>query len=290
MQGILLAVLAYSIWGWFPLYFHLLDHVSASEIFAHRIIWSLFATLLLIAGLKRFTELKRILLDKQAMKWMLAAAIMISINWFVYIWAVIHQQVVEASLGYFIMPVVSLMLGRVFLHERMNGLQAIAAILAVIAVGWELWSFGGLPWVGVVLSFAFAIYGLVRKMYPVDGVIGLTIETLILLPVVLLGLWWMSSQSGTQLLFGEELNVSLLLIGGGVLTAIPLILFVMATHRIDLSLVGFIQYINPTIQFLLGVYVLGESFTQQRLVTFVIVWCALAFFITGSVRKSYIKP
>jgi chloramphenicol-sensitive protein RarD len=288
MQGILLAIFAYTVWGWFPLYFSYLDHISASEIVAHRIIWSMLATLVLLLVLQRLSRLKQALSDADTRRWMFAAAIMISINWFVYIWAVTHHHVVDSSLGYFIMPLVSLLLGRVVLKERMNNWQSAAAMLALIAIAWELWNFGSLPWVGVILSFAFALYGLIRKLHPIDGITGLTVETLMLLPFVLLWLLYMSVQAPEQLLFTCSPTNILLLIGGGVLTAIPLILFVMATHRIDLSLVGFIQYINPTIQFLLGVYVLEEHFPEQRWITFYIVWGALVLFLIGSYQARYI--
>ncbi len=285
MQGIILAILAYSIWGWFPLYFTYLDHISSMEILAHRIIWSMVATFLLLVLLNRVDRLKRALLDKKTLMWMFAAAIMISITWYVYVWAVTHHHVLDSSLGYFIMPLVSLLLGRVFLKEQMNGWQVVAGFLALIAVLWELWSFGSLPWVGVVLAFAFAIYGLIRKLHPIDGITGLTVETLLLMPIVLFWLFWVAPSNGQTLLFNNSVTNVLLLIGGGVLTAFPLILFVMATQRINLSLVGFIQYINPTIQFLLGVYVLEEHFSEQRLVTFSIVWFALLLFLFGTWKK-----
>lgn len=289
MQGIFLAILAYSIWGWFPLYFNFLDHISSMEIVVHRIIWSMLATFGLLVVLKRVQRLKQALLDPKTRCWMFAAAVMISLNWFVYVWAVTNHHVVDSSLGYFIMPLVSLLLGRVVLKEHMNNWQSAAALLAFIAVLWELWSFGSLPWVGVILSFAFAVYGLIRKLHPIDGITGLTIETMMLMPFVVLWLSWMGLVHPEQLLFSESSGNVLLLIGGGILTAVPLILFVMATQRIDLSLVGFIQYINPTIQFFLGVYVLEEHFPEQRWVTFSIVWLALILFMFGVWRQQKVN-
>ncbi len=286
MQGILLAILSYSIWGWCPLYFNFLDHISSTEIVVHRIIWSMLATFALLIVLKRLDQLKQALSNSTTRNWMFAAAIMISINWFVYVWAVTNHHVVDSSLGYFIMPLVSLLLGRMVLKEHMNKWQSAAAALAIIAVFWELWNFGSLPWVGVILSFAFAVYGLIRKLHPIDGITGLTIETLMLLPFVMLWLAWVGLNQPEQLAFSDSTRNALLLIGGGILTAIPLILFVMATQRIDLSLVGFIQYINPTIQFFLGVYVLEEHFPEQRWVTFSIVWIALVLFMWGVYQKN----
>lgn len=281
MQGLILAILAYSIWGGFPLYFSYLSDVFPVEVLAHRIIWSLLATLSLGLMLQRGRYLWTALQDKKTLLWLGASSLLISVNWLVYIWAVSNHRVLEASLGYFIMPVVSLLMGRILLKESMNGLQAWAGVLAAVAVVWELWSFGSLPWVGVVLAFAFAFYGLIRKVHPIDGLNGVTIETLCLLPFTLAWIGWQAFQPGNNLAFGENVTTTWLLIGSGFLTALPLVLFAMATRRIDLSLVGFIMYINPTIQFLIGVFVLGEHFPQQRMVTFVIVWIALLLFVSG---------
>lgn len=280
MQGLILAVLAYTIWGGFPLYFHYLSDVSPVEVLAHRIIWSLVATLGLSLLLQRGRRLLKALADKKTLLWLGVSSLLISINWLVYIWAVANHHVLEASLGYFIMPVVSLLMGRLILKESMNSLQAAAGVMALMAVAWELWSFGSLPWVGVVLAFAFAFYGLVRKVHPIDGLNGLTIETLWLLLPALMWLGW-QSHAGTMAFAHAGLSTTLLLVGSGFLTALPLVLFAMATRRIDLSLVGFIMYINPTIQFLVGVYVLDEHFSPQRLITFIIVWLALILFMIG---------
>lgn len=281
MQGLALAVLAYSIWGIFPLFFSYLNHVSPVEVLSHRIIWSLVATLSLGLLLQRGRLLVKALQDKNTLIWLGVSSLLIAVNWLVYIWAVGNQRVLEASLGYFIMPVVSLLMGRLILKESLHPLQAWAGVLAAIAVLWELWSFGALPWVGVVLAFAFAFYGLVRKVHPIDGLNGLTIETLWLLPMALGFVAWQTMTADADMGFGLNSSTTLLLICSGFLTALPLVLFAMATSRINLSIVGFIMYINPTIQFLIGVYVLNEHFPQERLVTFILVWIALLFFVGG---------
>jgi chloramphenicol-sensitive protein RarD len=281
MQGLALAVLAYSIWGIFPLFFSYLNHVSPVEVLSHRIIWSLVATLSLGLLLQRGRLLVKALQDKNTLIWLGVSSILIAVNWLVYIWAVGNQRVLEASLGYFIMPVVSLLMGRLILKESLHPLQAWAGVLAAIAVLWELWSFGALPWVGVVLAFAFAFYGLVRKVHPIDGLNGLTIETLWLLPMALGFVIWQSITADADMGFGLNHSTTVLLICSGFLTALPLVLFAMATRRINLSIVGFIMYINPTIQFLIGVYVLNEHFPQERVVTFILVWIALLFFVAG---------
>ncbi len=281
MQGLTLAVLAYSIWGIFPLFFSYLNHVSAVEVLSHRIIWSLVATFSLALILGRGRLLRMALQQKTTRIWLGVSSVLIGINWLVYIWAVGQHRVLETSLGYFIMPVVSLLMGRLILKESLHPLQAWAGVLAAMAVLWELWSFGSLPWVGVVLAFAFAFYGLVRKVHPVDGLNGLTIETLWLLPFALGFVAWQSLTQQADMGFGLDKSTTILLICSGFLTALPLVLFAMATRRINLSIVGFIMYINPTIQFLIGVYVLNEHFPKERLVTFILVWLALLLFVAG---------
>lgn len=281
MQGLTLAVLAYSIWGIFPLFFSYLNHVSAVEVLSHRIIWSLVATFSLALILGRGRLLRKALQQKTTLIWLGVSSVLIGINWLVYIWAVGQHRVLETSLGYFIMPVVSLLMGRLILKESLHPLQAWAGVLAGMAVLWELWSFGALPWVGVVLAFAFAFYGLVRKVHPVDGLNGLTIETLWLLPFALGFVAWQSLTQQADMGFGLDKSTTILLICSGFLTALPLVLFAMATRRINLSIVGFIMYINPTIQFLIGVYVLNEHFPQERMVTFILVWLALLLFVAG---------
>lgn len=285
MQGLTLAILAYSIWGIFPLFFSYLNHVSPVEVLSHRIIWSLVATLTLGLLLQRGRLLVKALQDKNTLIWLGVSSLLIAINWLVYIWAVGQHRVLETSLGYFIMPVVSLLMGRLILKEDLHPLQAWAGVLAGLAVLWELWSFGALPWVGVVLAFAFAFYGLVRKVHPIDGLNGLTIETLWLLPFALGFVIWQSVTADRGMGFGLNNSTTVLLICSGFLTALPLVLFAMATRRINLSIVGFIMYINPTIQFLIGVYVLNEHFPQERLVTFILVWLALLLFIGGLWRQ-----
>jgi chloramphenicol-sensitive protein RarD len=285
MQGLTLAVLAYSIWGIFPLFFSYLNHVSPVEVLSHRIIWSLVATFSLALVLGRGRLLRKALEQKTTLIWLGVSSLLIAVNWLVYIWAVGQHRVLEASLGYFIMPVVSLLMGRLILKEALHPLQAWAGVVAAIAVLWELWSFGALPWVGVVLAFAFAFYGLVRKVHPIDGLNGLTIETLWLLPLAAGFVSWQALTQQKDMGFGLDTSTTVLLICSGFLTALPLVLFAMATRRINLSIVGFIMYINPTIQFLIGVYVLNEHFPQERLVTFILVWLALLLFVVGLWRQ-----
>ena len=281
MQGILLAVLAYSIWGVFPLFFSYLSDASAIEIVVHRVIWSFVATLLISLLLRRLGKLFTALQDKRLIAWMGLSALLIGLNWLVYIWAVSEHRVLESSLGYFVTPVVSLLLARLFFKEQLHPLQAWAGVVATNAVIWEFVSLGSIPWISLVLSTAFALYGVVRKHCNIDGISGLTIETLWLLPFALLWIVWQASTYENTLAFGGTQTNTILLISSGFLTALPLVLFAMAARRADLSIVGFIMYINPTIQFLIAVFVLKEAYPPQRMVTFFIIWIALILFMMG---------
>ncbi len=281
MHGLLLAIAAYFIWGGFPLFFHYLSHVSATEVLAHRIIWSLLATLLIGILLGRWRSLTRLVFNKKQMGWLAVSSVLIAINWLIYIWAVSEQRVLEASLGYFITPVMSLLLARIVLKERLHKLQAAAAALAVLAILWELISLGALPWVGLTLSIAFALYGLIRKMHPVDGLNGLTAECLWLLPLTLIWLGWQAWFIPGALAFGGDNFTTWMLVGAGLITALPLVLFAMAAKLADLSVVGFFMYLNPTLQFLIGVFVLHEAYPPERLITFVLIWIGMLLFIGG---------
>jgi chloramphenicol-sensitive protein RarD len=280
-KGLILAVTAYTIWGVFPLYFTYLNAVSPVEVLAQRIIWSLSATLSIGFLLGYNSHLLSALKDKKRMGWLALSALLISINWLVYIWAVGQHRVIETSLGYFISPVVSLILARLFFKDTLHPLQIWAGIIACVAILWEFISLGQIPWVSIILAFAFALYGVVRKHCVIDGISGMTIETLWLLPFALLWIIWQSMAPSYSPSFGSNQSITLLLIGVGFLSALPLVLFAMATRRIDLSVVGFIMYINPSMQFLIGVFVLKEPYPPERLITFGLIWFALVLFTMG---------
>jgi len=284
-KGLILAIAAYTIWGFFPLYFSHLNAISPVEVLAQRIIWSLVATLSIGLLLGYGKKLLAALNDRKLAGWLGLSAFLISINWLVYIWAVGQHRVIETSLGYFISPVVSLILARLFFKDTLHPLQVWAGIVATIAILWELISIGQLPWLSLILAFAFALYGVVRKHCVVDGISGMTIETIWLLPLALLWIGWqVIGPPSNTLHFGTDQTITLLLIGVGFLSALPLVLFAMATRRIDLSVVGFIMYINPTMQFLIGVFVLKESYPPERLITFSLIWFALLLFTMGLVK------
>lgn len=280
MQGLGLAVAAYMIWGCFPLFFSLLSSVTASEVLAHRVIWSLMATLLISLVFKRGRGLLALIQQPVALGWLALSSLLVASNWLIFIWAVGQQRVMEASLGYFLTPLVSLVLARILLKEKLNIWQAVAGYLAGIAVVWELYSLGSLPWIPLSLALTFGFYGLVRKQHPVDALHGLTAETLWMLPLALVWLGW-ALLSDQYLGFGTSWQISLLLMASGLITAAPLLLFAAAAQRLDLSVVGFIMYINPTMQFISAVVILKEDFPPERLITFALIWAAMLLFMWG---------
>lgn len=285
MRGLVLAFSAYFLWGSFPLFFSLLSHVSPMEVLVQRIIWAFVATLLVILMLRRWSSYMALLHNRRAMGWLLLSGVLIGLNWLVFIWAVNVGRVLESSLGYFMTPLVSLLLGRLLLKESMNRYQAVAGVLAALAVLFELIALGRLPWVSLALAGSFGFYGLVRKQQPVDSLQGLNIEALVLLPVALV--WWLwQVDVGGNIQFGDDLSTSLLLAASGVVTAVPLLLFAAAARRLDLTVVGFIMYINPTLQFLSAVFILNEEYPPQRLITFAIIWVAMVIFMLGLWRSA----
>lgn len=276
-SGIAYAALAYFLWGLFPLYFRLLAAVDPLEVLAHRFVWSVGFLLLLLAGLRRWAWLKPALTAPRVLGLFTLSALLLSVNWFVYIWAITHGRVLEASLGYFITPLANVLTGRLVLGERLRPAQWAAVALAAAGVLWMTWQMGSLPWVSLLLAASFASYGLVRKTAPLGALEGLTLETLLLGPLALVGLLWASAQ-GLAAFPVADLDLKALLIASGPVTAVPLLLFAAGARRIPLSVLGMLQYIGPTIQWLLAVWLFHEPFGGARLQGFVLIWCACAVF------------
>ncbi|MCS6992437.1 MAG: EamA family transporter RarD [Anaerolineales bacterium] len=275
--GLLLAFGAYFIWGVFPIYWKWLKEVEALELLAHRIIWSfVFLALFLLVARKR-REFLLNLRNQKVIRTYFVAAVLIGLNWLVYVWAVNSGFIVETSLGYFINPLISVSLGVLFLRERLRPLQWLPVGLAALGVAYLTFVYGRLPWIALTLAFSFGLYGLVKKVAPLSSVYGLTLETGILfLPAVL--------YLGTQEIIGQavflhtSLATNLLLVGAGIVTTIPLLMFAAAAHRIPLTMIGLMQYLAPTLQFLLGVLVYKEPFSAAQAIGFGIVWTALVLF------------
>lgn len=276
-KGIWYATGAYSFWGLFPIYFKWLQHVPALQIVGHRIFWSFVILLAIVLHGSPWARFRTNALNLRTLRLYTSAAILISVNWLVYVWAVNAGRIVEASLGYFIAPLVNVLLGVLFLRERLRRWQWVAIALAGAGVLFLALSYGVLPWISLTLAFSFGTYGLVKKTSPLGSVSGLTMETGVLLLAALPYLLYCES-TGHGAFLHTDAATRVLLIGAGVITMIPLLMFASATQRIPLSLLGVLQYITPTLQFLLGVLVYREPFTQAQLIGFGMVWAALAIF------------
>ncbi|PAU79107.1 EamA family transporter RarD [Halomonas salipaludis] len=275
-QGTLFGLGAYTMWGCFPLFFALFDGVPAWEILIHRIVWSCLFLLGLIAVLGRFTPLRLALGEPRRLGRVLGCALLIALNWVIFIYAVESRQVLQASLGYFLTPLVNVGLGMLVLRERMAPLQGVAVGLASVAIAIQLIGLGELPWITLVLAFSFGTYGLLRKQVPLDGLSGLFVETLLLLPLALLALGWLTHLDVSHFL--SEARHTGLLIASGVITALPLLAFAGAARRLRLATLGFLMYINPTIQFFIALLIFGETITPLQLATFVLIWIGLALY------------
>ncbi|MDR7099846.1 chloramphenicol-sensitive protein RarD [Lysobacter niabensis] len=290
-SGLWVAVASFVLWGLMPLYWHLLKAVPSMQVVAHRVVWS---TLLVVAWLlwKNGRGWLRAALARPRAAWMLAlSGALIGFNWSLYIWAVNAGHVVESSLGYFINPLLNVVLGVVFLHERLSRAQWVAVTLAAAGVVWLTVNFGQPPWIAICLALSFALYGLLRKLLAIDAVTGLGVESVYLfLPALAMLVWGEAHGQGGFLPLGGApgwgMGMDALLIFGGALTALPLIGFAFAVRRVPLSVVGLLQYIAPTLQFLTGVFVFHEAFDQQRLVGFVFIWAGLAIFALEGLLRS----
>ena len=280
-KGVLYAFAAYGMWGFFPIYFKLLQEAPALEILAHRVVWSFLFMILVISLLRGWGRL-RSLLTRRIVITYLVASVLLAINWFTYIWAVNSGFIVEASLGYFINPLVNVLLGVVFLRERLSTFQWLPIGIATAGVLYLTINYGHLPWVALVLASSFGLYGLMKKLAPLNGTNGLTLETgLLFLPA--LGILLLAEVQGAGTFVHAGLGFSLLLAFSGFLTALPLLLFAEAAHLIPLTTLGFIQYVAPTLQFLIGVLLYHEEFTHVRVIGFSIIWFALLLYSANSI-------
>lgn len=275
-KGILNGVIAYALWGFFPVYWKLLHDVPAPQLLGHRIGWSFLLLVAVILITRQWSNF-RSAVNARVLRIYFIAAILIGINWLLYVWAVNAGFIVETSLGYFINPLLSVLMGVLFLRERLRVAQWIPVILAAIGVAYLTIVYGRLPWIALSLAFSFGFYGLTKKLAPLGSLYGLTLETGILfLPAVIyLGI---TQANGTGAFLHSGVTADLLMVGAGVVTTIPLLLFASAAKQIPLSMIGILQYLAPTIQLLIGVFVYKESFDHTRLIGFGIVWLALVIF------------
>ena len=289
--GIIYTAGAYLLWGILPIYWKFINEVPALEILAHRVIWSFIFVLIIVVLLKRkilknFFQVQ--MSQKKTWLGLFLASLFISINWFTYIYAVNTNHIVEASLGYYINPLIAVLLGVFVLREKVNVLQAISFVIAGIGVIYMTVSVGKLPWISLVLALSFGFYGLSKKLIKVDSILGLLLETLFVLPFALLFLAYLGVNDQHSFSTGSIKN-DLFLLGSGIATALPLLWFGIGAQKIPLYMVGFLQYISPTISLILGVLMYGESFTKDHVVTFACIWIAIALFTISNIRQGIKK-
>lgn len=280
VKGVMFGLTAYIMWGCFPLFFALFQGIPAFEILVHRILWSCLFLVGLISLLRRWSPVVAALVQPQRLGRVLACALLIAFNWGIYIYAVESKQVLQASLGYFLTPLVNVALGMLVLREVMARLQLIALGLASSAIAIQFFMLGELPWISLLLALSFGSYGLFRKQIPLDGLSGLFVETLLLLPLALIALTWLNWQGDSH--FFYDVPMSALLVVSGVLTALPLMAFAGAARRLRLATLGFLMYINPSIQFLIALAVFDEKLSIIQLATFVMIWAGLALYSWSS--------
>ena len=276
-SGIIYAALAFFCWGLFPIYFHALGEVPPLQILAHRMLWSLTFLLILLL-LRRDWKWLQVVRQPRVFFSFVLSALLLSANWLVYIWSVMNHHVIEASLGYFINPLVNIVLGYLILKERMRPLQWAAIGVAALGVAWLTWQAGTVPWIALFLALSFGGYGLLRKTAALGPLEGLSFETIVLFPLAAGYMFWLTVQGQNVFINTASDSTRWLLIMAGPLTAIPLLLFATGARKIPLSILGLLQYLSPTLQFLLGVWLFKEAFSADRLVGFVLIWSALALF------------
>jgi chloramphenicol-sensitive protein RarD len=278
----LLGLGAYALWGVLPLYFKALTHVRSTEIVAHRIIWSLFFLGALATLWKRWPAIRAAITTPRIAMTLAMTSVLIGINWLIYIYAVVSNHVLEGSLGYFLNPLVNVLLGVFLLKEKLTAAQKGAFALAAAGVAVLAAGAGGAIWISLSLAGSFALYGYFRKVAPVDSLEGLSIETIFLTPLALIWILWLQKHGMGG--FAQDRTTDILLILGGALTAIPLLLFTAAAKRLPYSTLGFLQYIAPSTQFLLAVLVFGEPLTLSHFICFGAIWAALVIFVFEGVR------
>jgi chloramphenicol-sensitive protein RarD len=283
--GLAAAVAAFLIWGLFPLYLKPLSGVPATQIMAHRIVWCCLLVFAWLALRGELGAVRRALADPVSRLRLVASAALISVNWLIYVWAVTHEHTVDASLGYFINPLLNVVLGVWLLNERLNRAQWLAVALAAVGVAYLTVVLGRPPWIALALATSFGLYGLIRKIVAVEAVPGLATETLLLAPFAAAFLLWCEAQ-GTGALGRAGPGVNALLLGSGLVTALPLALFAFGARRIPLSTLGLLQYVGPTLQFLIGVLVFHEPFPRARAVGFVLIWAALAVYAADGLWRA----
>jgi chloramphenicol-sensitive protein RarD len=287
-EGVMTALIAYVLWGVFPVYFKLVQSVPPTEVLAHRIVWAVPFGALILHVRRQWPEVWKAFTAPATVFWLALAASFISANWFIYIWAVQQGQVLQASLGYYINPLMYVLVGVLFLNERLRRAQVVSVLLAAIGVSYLTIKGGQFPFVAISLALLFTLYGVIRKQVAVGAMPGLFIETLLLFPFAAAWLGWLMISQ--QAAFGQAgVSISLLLMLAGPLTVVPLLLFAIAARRLTLTVIGFMQFIAPTLQFIVGIFY-GEILTPAHLVCFGCIWAAVAIFSIDAFYQQKRKP
>lgn len=289
LAGIGYGLLAYGIWGFFPLFFRQLPDVPPADILCNRAFWGWIFIAFLLFITRQWPKVGAILGHPAHLFRLSLAALLVGTNWLVFLWAVANHQVVASSLGYFLTPLVNILLALAVLKERLNGKEWLSVGLAIVALANEILTLGTLPWVSLVLAGTFGCYGLVRKQVPVGALPGLWLETLAMLPFCGLYALWLGQQ-GHSVFTGYDTQTTLLLVTAGILTALPLMAFAAATQRLNLATVGMLMYINPTLQFVTAVWLFGEPMTTSRLASFALIWIGLGVYSWSAWEKFRTRP
>ncbi|MEO9655650.1 EamA family transporter RarD [Marinomonas sp.] len=281
--GYLYALLAFGLWGLTPIYFKYLSHTPPVEMVANRVLWSVILLLILITGMAKWYRVRLLISQPKHLFTLLLTTVLIATNWLVFIWAINDGRMLETSLGYYINPLITVFLGYIFLQEKHSRVKWFAVFLAAIGVALQLFIVGYLPWVSLVLAFSFGFYGLLHKRTPTDSLTSLFLETSLLLPFAMGYLLWLSYQGEGPATRGT--SDWLFLILAGPITTAPLLFFSGAAKRLPLSVIGFFQYLSPSMLFVLAIFVYGEPFDPYKLITFIFIWIALAIFSWDSLRR-----
>jgi chloramphenicol-sensitive protein RarD len=287
-RGITYGAMAYILWGLLPIYWKVIKTVPAKEILAHRIVWSFVFIYLILLLSGSSSKIKSILKNRKCMIYIIICSVLISINWFTYIWAVNSGHIVDASLGYYINPLMSVLLGMLVLKEKLNASQYIALIIAALAVILMIAIYGSIPWISLALAISFALYGLCKKMVSAEATVGLAIETLMLAPLALIFLIYLGFNGTSS--YGGTFSVTVLLSFSGIATATPLLFFAKSSKNIKLSTLGFLQYISPTISLIIGLFIYKEHFSQVDILGFGLTWVALIIYSSSILKKNKLVP
>lgn len=282
--GVAYGLAAYGMWGFFPLFFRQLGHLHPMDVLCNRAAWCCLFVAFLITFGRRWHKVRAVLRQPRQLLLLATAALLVGSNWLIFLYALELRQVVASSLGYFLTPLINVLLGLIVLKERLNGKEWCSVALAVAAVAIEFLTLGSLPWISLALAATFGLYGLARKQVPVDAVSGLWLETLAMLPVALLYALWQAGE-GHAVFSGHDVGTTLLLVVAGILTALPLMAFAAATQRLNLATVGMLMYINPTLQFATAVWLFNEPLQPARLLTFGLIWLGLGIYSWAAWEK-----